>query len=226
MDNRYSDSSAERYKQEMMKLYKRSASINTDSQIMPDMNLGRCPEEIKENTKSAEINQRLIDEIYPEPDLSELNRNTPLSEDIADSMNSAPNSNSIGYIVANVRTGDEASPVVNAKVSVSAVISGEKTTIVSGMTDRNGTTQKFSLYVPDRIHSQNPVSDILPYSLFDVTVSAKGYFNAKSVDVPVFSGVTSVQNFNMIPVPVMTDPNSETITYYNSEPELSEIKER
>jgi len=49
-------------------------------------------------------------------------------------------------------------------------------------------------------------------------VTAKGFFNARSVDVPVFSGITSIQNFNMIPVPLMMKETDETLTIYNQEP--------
>ena len=42
--------------------------------------------------------------------------------------------------------------------------------------------------------------------------------NARSVDVPVFAGITSVQNFSMIPVPAMMRQNDETVTYFNQEP--------
>jgi hypothetical protein len=79
--------------------------------------------------------------------------------------------------------------------------------------------------VPDLVHSQAPQPDERPYNLFDVSVSAEGFFRARSVDVPVFSGITSVQNFNIIPVPLMMSGSDETVTYYNAEPSFGGGKE-
>ena len=79
--------------------------------------------------------------------------------------------------------------------------------------------------MPDREYSQEPSPEERPYNLFDVSVSAEGFFRARSVDVPVFSGITSVQNFNLIPLPLMMDSSDETVTYYNAEPSFGGGKE-
>ncbi len=196
----------ERYREEMMKLYSRR---NADDEQ-------RVPENDEEK--------------YPEPDISELYENDEKTEKaddkvFVDTEKSYTNYINDGYILAYVRTGDESSPVVGANVTITAAIDGRRVILASGLTDSSGTSPRFRLPVPDISHSQNPESEIQPYSLFDVSVSAEGYFNAKSVDVPVFSGVTSVQNFNMIPMPLMASPSSETVTYYNQEPDLQSGRE-
>ena len=61
---------------------------------------------------------------------------------------------------------------------------------------------------------------IKPYSVYDISVYADGFFRERSVDVPVFAGITSIQQFNMVPLPLYMTENDETITYYNQEPEL------
>ena len=193
----------ERYRDEMMRLYSRRS--DNDRQETPENN----------------------EERYPEPDISELYENEEKADDeiFADTEKSYTNYINDGYILAYVRAGDESSPVANATVTITAAIDGRRVILASGVTDDSGTSPRFRLPVPDISHSQTPEAEIRPYSLFDVSVSADGYFNAKSVDVPVFSGVTSVQNFNMIPLPLMTAPSSETLTYYNQEPDLTNGRE-
>lgn len=232
----------EKYKSEMMALYGKSKEPATekdeekyvsppqesiDADTPDDTAYEEHPQEDRDETADTEdeFNQR-----YPEPDLSDLdtdsgNLDTSDNENSPHYANEAELGDSIGYIQANVRTGDESSPVEGASVTITAIINGQRLIIASGVTDRNGTTPKFSVPVPDLEHSQFPDSQIRPYSLFDVTVNAEGYFTARSVDVPAFSGITSVQNFNMIPVPYMMNGSDETLTYYNREPNFSEGSE-
>lgn len=157
---------------------------------------------------------------YPDPDISDI-------EDAADENVTAPIYESLeslgtstGYIKVNVRTGDDSSGVEGASVSVIAVVDGNRLIIAQGITDSSGSVPKFSVPVPDSMLSQSPDSRTRPYSLYDVTVTAEGFFNARSVDVPVFAKTTSVQNFSMIPLPLFMNENDETVTYYNQEPDL------
>ena len=155
-----------------------------------------------------------LDERFPSPDLSELEGNT-----LADNPDlEADLGNSIGFILVNVRAGDESFAIEGAVVLVSAIINGNRLLIASGIADNSGTAPLFEVPVPDPSFSQQPDSEIRPYSLYDISVTAKGFFNARSVDVPVFSGITSIQNFNMIPVPLLMKETDETLTIYNQEP--------
>ena len=55
------------------------------------------------------------------------------------------------------------------------------------------------------------------YYTYDISVQSPGYYREHSEDVPVFPGITSVQSFDMIPLPAGTDeplPGGD-ITYYN-----------
>ncbi len=173
------------------------------------------PEPTDENDTNTEDDD--ITERFPEPDLSELNE-----EEISDAVYESTErmGNSTGYILVNVRAGRGAYPIENATVIVTAIVEGNRLIIASGVTDISGTTLKLQTPAPDIIYSQSPSPAQRPYSLFDISVRANGYFNARSVDVPVFSGITSVQNFNMIPVPLIMNSNDETLTYFNQEPNL------
>ena len=249
MDKNDFESKAERYKQEMLRLYGRSTvpkvTDETDVEQAAEDSLGEeydvQPEDIEEiadelpddtafaphtdeeesedGDEETDYNSR-----YPEPDLSGLDIDgssvDPVDSDPPEYASEESLGSSVGYILVNVRTGDESAAVVGATVMVTAVIDGKRMILASGLTNENGTAQKFSLPVPELVHSQSPSAILRPYNLFDVSVTAEGFFNARSVDVPVFSGITSVQNFNMIPVPLMMQPYDETVTICNSEPDF------
>lgn len=235
----------EKYKQEMMKLYSRSTSPNDTAEEFPKAasEYDTQPEEINEvdedapdDTAYAEYTEEDLsgaeedyNSRFPEPDLSELdtdfgtdtnNDSEPPEYDAEELLGTEK-----GYIQVNVRTGDDTSAVAGAMVAVTAVVDGKRLVLASGVTDESGTAPKFTLPVPDLVHSQEPSPDERPYNLFDVSVTAEGFFRARSVDVPVFSGITSVQNFNLIPVPLMMNSSDETMTYYNAEPNFGSGKE-
>ncbi|WP_295070190.1 carboxypeptidase regulatory-like domain-containing protein [Ruminococcus sp.] len=235
----------EKYKQEMMKLYSRSTSPNDTAEELPKAasEYDTQPEEINEvdedapdDTAYAEYTEEDLsgaeedyNSRFPEPELSELdtdfgtdtnNDSEPPEYDAEELLGTEK-----GYIQVNVRTGDDTSAVAGAMVAVTAVVDGKRLVLASGVTDESGTAPKFTLPVPDLVHSQEPSPDERPYNLFDVSVTAEGFFRARSVDVPVFSGITSVQNFNLIPVPLMMNSSDETMTYYNAEPNFGSGKE-
>ncbi len=227
----------EKYKKDMMRLYGKRTNIPEEVheevkvQEIPEKvsevaEVQEIPEEVsevaevqetpEEVSETAEVQEDDIEERFPEPDLSELDDEISGTEySTAERMG-----NSTGYILVNVRAGHEAFPIENADVIVSAVIDGNRLIIATGITDISGTTARLETPAPDIIYSQSPFPAERPYSLFDISVRANGYFNARSVDVPVFSGITSIQNFNMIPVPLMMNSDDETLTYYNQEPQL------
>jgi len=155
---------------------------------------------------------------YPDPDISDIEDNTEenITPPIYDSIESL--GNATGYIKVNVRTGDDSSGIAGASVTVTAIVDGNRLIIAQGFTDSSGSVEKFAVPVPDSKLSQSADSKTRPYTLYDVSASAEGFFNARSVDVPVFSGTTSVQNFSMIPLPLFMNENDETVTYYNQEP--------
>ena len=227
----------EKYKEELMKLYSRSDNGGEERTITPE------PQEIEgvdENVPDDTVYAEHIDEDsngipedynsrYPEPDLSELDTDfgtAPTEDNVPPEYDSEELlGTEKGYILVNVRTGDDSSAVEGAVVAVTAVVDGKRLILASGVTDASGVSPKFELPVPDIVHSQAPDPDERPYNLYDVSVSADGFFRARSVDVPVFSGITSVQNFNLIPLPLMMNSDDETVTYYNAEPNFGSGKE-
>lgn len=166
---------------------------------------------------------------YPDPDLSELETDSgTLGEPSTppEYVSEAALGSGTGYILVNVRAGDQSMPIEGATVMVTAIVEGNRLVLAEGLTNSSGTTEKFSVPAPDANYSKSPDSETRPYSLYDVSVSAAGFFNARSVDVPVFSGITSVQNFSMIPVPLMMNSSDETVTYFNQEPYFGDTPEK
>ncbi|SHM35170.1 MULTISPECIES: carboxypeptidase regulatory-like domain-containing protein [Ruminococcus] len=235
----------EKYKQEMMKLYSRSTSPSEISKELPEADTeydaepvekNQVDENARDDTAYADYTEEDsngsaedYNSRFPEPDLSELdtdfgtdtnNDSEPPEYDAEELLGTEK-----GYIQVNVRTGDDTSAVAGAMVAVTAVVDGKRLVLASGVTNESGTAPKFTLPVPDLVHSQSPSPDERPYNLFDITVTADGFFKARSVDVPVFSGITSVQNFNLIPVPLMMNSSDETATIYNAEPSFGGGKE-
>ncbi|MCR4639069.1 carboxypeptidase regulatory-like domain-containing protein [Ruminococcus sp.] len=226
---------AEKYKQELMKLYSRSTGDENNKtpepQEIEDVDKN-APDDTVYAEHAAEDSNGFPEDYnsrYPEPDLSALDTDfgTAGTEDNAPPEYSSTEllGSEKGCILVNVRTGDDSSAVSGAVVAVTAVVDGKRLILASGVTDDSGVSPKFELPVPDLVHSQTPDPDERPYNLFDISVSKEGFFRARSVDVPVFSGITSVQNFNLIPVPLMMNGNDETVTYYNAEPSFGGRKE-
>lgn len=242
MDKRDMAAQAEKYKQEIMKLYGKSAAQEENAvltaEAVPAVNV--LPEEdeppVAEQEPDREIqtevdsddlpgNSEDIENRYPDPDLSELageSEQTP-PEESGEKLGKYLEDteyNGKGYIIVNVRAGDQADPIENAVVHISSINDGNRFYNATGVTDNSGTTQRFIVPTPSLSYSQTPDSNVRPYALYDISVTAKGFFNARSVDVPVFEGITSVQSFSMIPLPLYMKANEETVTYYNQEPNL------
>lgn len=229
MDKRIPDT--ERYKQELMKLYgRREEQSGSVPAVQENVNI--TEEEAADDSVYAphiggekeDYNSR-----YPEPDLSGLDTDTGMisSEDSEPPEYDAEDllGSSKGYILVNTRTGDGSLAVAGASVTVTALVDGKRLILASGTTDESGVSPRFAVPVPDIGYSQTPAPGERPYNLFDVSVAAEGFFSARSVDVPVFSGITSVQNFSLIPVPLMMNSSDETVTYYNAEPYFGGGKE-
>lgn len=161
---------------------------------------------------TADEEEAELERIINSADLSDIER-----LDEQDSSVSSELGNSTGFILVNVRAGNEATPVVGASVVVTAIDNGKRLLAGAGITDISGTVTGIEVPAPDKAYSLTPDTEVRPYSLFDISVRARGFFNARSIDVPVFSGITSVQNFNMVPLPIGSTEGEDTLTYFNSE---------
>lgn len=119
----------------------------------------------------------------------------------------------LGYIQVRTFTASQATPVPNADV----VISKGDTILYQLKTNENGATRVVALPTVSKELSQQS-GNPSPYETYDIRIKAPGYLNVISKDVPVFEGITGVQNVAMLPLPEFSE-NIET-EYFNTEPNL------
>jgi hypothetical protein len=107
--------------------------------------------------------------------------------------------NSSGTLRVRAYAAQGALPVQGAVVRVMG--SGEDNRLVafSSVTDRDGLSELFTLPAPSVDLSLTPDPANLPYSLYDLEISANGYYTKKIKGITVFSGINSIQLVNMIP---------------------------
>ena len=106
--------------------------------------------------------------------------------------------NSTGTLTIRCVTGG-AYPVSGALVRIIGAEEQNRMIAYALLTDVDGLTETLVLPAPDKEYSLSPLSPQMPYSVYDVTVSADGYVTKRIVGVTVFSDVNSLQEINMIP---------------------------
>lgn len=109
------------------------------------------------------------------------------------------NTENIGYLVVRVSTARGAIPLENATVSIRGSTLQNSGIIYSLETDISGLTSRLPLPAPPRSNSLSPEQET-PYSLWNIDVFCKGFISARYFGVPVYSGVTSVQNAELVPL--------------------------
>ena len=107
---------------------------------------------------------------------------------------------SIGYLKVKVSTARGAIPLEGATVRVRAEGFGDTGAVYSLETDSSGLTDILPLPAPPRSLSQEPNGSI-PYSLWEISVFCDGFISAIFSGGPVYTGITSVQNANLVPLP-------------------------
>lgn len=106
-----------------------------------------------------------------------------------------------GGMQVNVTTLRRLYPVGGAMVTVFTGAPDNMTVIETDTTDESGKSGVFKLKTPMRQESQQPEANgILPYSSYNVSVKSDGYVEQIAMNVPVFSGVVSVQGIDLTPI--------------------------
>lgn len=106
---------------------------------------------------------------------------------------------SFGTLRVRAYTAGGALPVEGAVVRVMG--SGEDNRLVSftSLTDRDGLSDKFTLPAPSVEYSLTPSPAELPYSVYDLEISKRGYFTKSIRGLTMFSGINSIQLVDMVP---------------------------
>ncbi len=104
-----------------------------------------------------------------------------------------------GFITVNVRTAGGALPVEGAVITVRAV-SGQGGSVVAVMiTDSGGTSDVLSLPTPPKSNSLSPRNGAEVSSNYSIDTEKSGFYSVSNMNVPVFDGVTSVQQVMLVP---------------------------
>lgn len=104
-----------------------------------------------------------------------------------------------GSISVRAYTASGALPVADATVIISGAEESNRDVIYALTTDNDGTTQQIKLPAPSVVFSESPGATEAPYAIYDVEISADGYFPKRINSVPIFPGIYSLQPIAMIP---------------------------
>lgn len=106
-----------------------------------------------------------------------------------------------GGLQVNVTTLNALYPVKNALVTVFTGSTTNMTVVETSITDQSGQSGVFNLKTPPTADSQQAENgDVLPYANYNVSVRSDGYVEQIAMNVPVFSGVVSVQGIDLISI--------------------------
>lgn len=103
-----------------------------------------------------------------------------------------------GNLLVTVTTIRTLYPVPAAKVTVFTGDYNDMNVIDTAFTDQSGRTRVFTLPTPEKALSLDSGNKLIPYANYNLLIQADGYVDNVHINVPVFSGVTSVQNSNLM----------------------------
>lgn len=90
-------------------------------------------------------------------------------------------------------------PVEDALVRIMGAEEANRGVAYSLITDIDGITENVPLPAPSREYSMAPNPAMPPYALYNLEISADGYFPKRIYGIAVFAGVDALQEINMIP---------------------------
>lgn len=158
-------------------------------------------------------------EEYEEPELPDYIRNGTPPQMEQDAANELLDFEDEGELRVAALTGDGAFPVPGAHVTITVRRNGTERLAYLLLTDESGETPTVSLPAPSAALSQQP-GTAQPFTVVDIRVFANGYFRAQMLNVPIFAGVTSLQTFRLIPLPLIMHEDQETLTAETEAPDL------
>ncbi len=104
-----------------------------------------------------------------------------------------------GFITVNVRTAGGALPVEGALVTISSSLTG--TVIAVTVTDSAGTADIIELPTPPKENSL-VVDGGEVSSFYTVDTDKDGFYHVINANIPIFDGVTAIQQVLMVPIAV------------------------
>lgn len=124
---------------------------------------------------------------------------------------------STGYIQVHAYTSYAQIPLQDVTVAVSAA---DGTAIALRLTDRSGRIDPIPIPVPDREESLSPNPPERPFATVNITARLKDYEQIFVDDVQVFSGVTTDQDLELIPLSELPETRTQSETFITSQQNL------
>ncbi len=109
------------------------------------------------------------------------------------------NTPDVGYLIVNVSTARGAIPLAGASVTVMYDEPDNDSVFAVLTTGSDGKTSKIELPAPPRSLSESP-GNTKPYATYTISAEKDGYYTVTDTPVPVFSGITSIQPIEMLPL--------------------------
>lgn len=110
--------------------------------------------------------------------------------------------NDTATIIVKTYTAGGALPVSKTVVKINGADEENRFVEYTILTDVDGITPKIPLPAPNKSESLSPGAKEFPYALYDIEVTADGYYPKRINNVALFSGVETFQPINMIPISV------------------------
>lgn len=127
------------------------------------------------------------------------NLSDPLEPRYSGSEDETPDVSGVGYIKAEVTTGGGAVPIENAVVLITKKENGKTYLLKMLISDESGSTETVALPAPNVSFSETPDPTEKPFANYYISAYADGFYAENDMEVPVFSGVKSIQPIALIP---------------------------
>lgn len=115
-----------------------------------------------------------------------------------------------GSMLVSVTTLRGTFPIEGAVVTVFTGDYKEGEEIAKYITDQSGRTEKIMLDAKNKILSETAGNGI-PYNTYNIYTSADGYGGQFNMNIPVFSGVTSLQDVDLVPLSALGEDASPKV---------------
>ena len=121
-----------------------------------------------------------------------------------------------GTLTVRVYTAGGAIPIEGTIIRITGAAEENRFYESELITDSDGVTARISLPAPKRTLSLSPGAPEIPYSVYDLIITAPGYYEKRIYGLAIFSGVESIQPIAMIPLgsdPVYPAPRDNLDIY-------------
>ncbi|WP_324823304.1 carboxypeptidase-like regulatory domain-containing protein [Sinanaerobacter sp. ZZT-01] len=104
----------------------------------------------------------------------------------------------VGYLKIDVASELDGAPIPNTKLTISKPLGNNFFMSQVAFTDENGRVPLIPLPTRSEELSQTP-SYPVPYTIWNLSAQAPGYYEVIVYDIPIFPGITTTQSFRLRP---------------------------